>query len=168
MTYFEDLSDYIYGGSRFRSLGTKSVGWLEPGYKFPRATPTNDLLDVVWEYCKISIAQTRGLHNCEFCPPGDWFFAERHGERLTLGSSEIRVFGTDGVIYAAPTLLYHYISAHHYKPPDEFVRALVAGPRPPNQEYFDQLHRLGLKCNETFVPAVNASRFKFSTQPMVE
>jgi hypothetical protein len=50
-----------------------------------------------------------------------------------------------GHIYAAPTLIYHYVEAHHYKPPDEFLQALREGPRPPSQEYFAELAKLGVE-----------------------
>jgi hypothetical protein len=43
-----------------------------------------------------------------------------------LGDAEVRVTGRDGKVYAAPNLLYHYIEKHGYKPPDEFVEALMA------------------------------------------
>jgi hypothetical protein len=45
---------------------------------------------------------------------------------LSLGSAEIRVPGSGGRIYAAPDLIYHYVEAHGYRPPDEFVEAVMA------------------------------------------
>ena len=111
MTYFEDLSDYSFGRAIFFRPVTRNVGWLGKGYAFETAQPTEDLLDLVWRYCKVSIAQTRGIHECEFCPSGDWYQGERKGEKLLLGTSEIRVFGKNGLIYAAPTLIYH-LSLH--------------------------------------------------------
>jgi hypothetical protein len=57
----------------------------------------------------------------------------RGDEQLTIGSAEIRVFGQR--IYAAPTLIYHYVLEHHYQPPNDFVRGLLDGPRPPSDEY---------------------------------
>jgi hypothetical protein len=62
-------------------------------------------------------------------------FARRGDEQLTIGSAEIRVFGERGAIYAAPTLIYHYVLEHRYKLPDDFVRGLLGGPRPPTDEY---------------------------------
>jgi hypothetical protein len=59
--------------------------------------------------------------------------AERHGQVKLIGSAEIRAFGD--VIYAAPTLIYHYVLVHHYKPPSDFVRALLTGPRPDSDAY---------------------------------
>jgi hypothetical protein len=91
---------------------------------------------------------------------------------LLLGTAEIRVFSTEpnaesllrtlsGIesggllflqkalvpvrVYASPTLIYHYVEAHHYKPPDEFLRALRDGPKPPSPEYFDLLAKLDLE-----------------------
>ena len=65
------------------------------------------------------------------------------GEQLELGYAEIRVLGERGKIYAAPNMLYHYVTVHHYKPPDEFVRALKNGPCPPNDEYLVRLAMVG-------------------------
>ncbi len=148
MTYFEDLSDDAYAPGFVRP-GTKSVGWLARGHAFPTMIPDEETLDLLWLYCSISVVQTRGGHECEFCPIGSARYFERNGQRLLLGTSEIRVFSRDGRIYAAPTLIYHYVAVHHYKPPDEFLRALREGPRPPSQEYFDALAKLNLQWNRT-------------------
>ena len=91
----------------------------------------------------------RGRHDCEFCPVGSARYFERNGQRLRLSTSEIRVFSRDGWIYAAPTLIYHYVAIHHCKPPDEFLKALREGPRRPSQEYFDALAKLNPEWNKT-------------------
>ena len=41
-----------------------------------------------------------------------------------LGNGEIRVRG-EAAYYASPTLIYHYVVAHHYKPPEEFIEAVL-------------------------------------------
>ena len=41
------------------------------------------------------------------------------GQSLTLGDGEIRVSGSGGVVFAAPTLICHYIHTHGYRPPEE-------------------------------------------------
>ncbi len=66
------------------------------------------------------------------------------GDRIDLGYAEIRVFGQRGKIYAAPNMLYHYVTVHHYKPPDSFVQALKHSPCPPDPEYLDRLSALRL------------------------
>jgi hypothetical protein len=117
MTYFADLTDYTYiPTGRVSHVGTKNVGWLSAGCAFEAAAPTEELLDRLWSYCTISIAQTRGIHQCEFCPDKDVHFAERKGDKILLGTSEIRVFAGEVCIYAAPTLIYHYVSDHGYRP----------------------------------------------------
>ena len=59
------------------------------------------------------------------------------------------MFSRDGRIYAAPTLIYHYVAVRHYKPPDEFLQALREGPRPCSQQYFDALAKLNLEWTTT-------------------
>ena len=148
MSYYEVLSDYTYAPG-FVRFGTKSVGWLARGHVFPTMIPDEQTLDLLWLYCSISVVQTRGVHDCEFCSIGSARYFERNGQRLSLGTSEIRVFSRAGQVYAAPTLIYHYVADHHYKPPDEFLKALREGPRPPNQEYFDWLAALHLEWSKT-------------------
>ena len=145
MAYFEDLSIYSYHGSHCYRTITKNIGWLAADHSFEKREPTERILDLIWNYCTVSVARMRGIHKCEFCPPGDWHNAERHGKRLLLGTSEIRVFGKDEIIYAAPTLIYHYVWQHHYKPPDEFIQALTHSSKPPDQEFFKRLETLKLE-----------------------
>jgi hypothetical protein len=166
MTYIEDLSEYTYARSTFYRPVTKAVGWLSRDHKLETCGPTDELLDLIWQYCKFPVAQMRGIHLCEFCPSSfsathdlsslleglrradSLQRAERNGEKLlSLGSAEIRAFGEGGIIYAAPTLIYHYVSVHHYNRPHEFLKALNSGPRPPSRDYFSRLEELDLRCN---------------------
>src|SRR5262245_60399936 len=156
MSYYEDLSDYVFHHEFIRP-GTKNIGWLGKGHEYRRATPDEAMLDRLWRLCKISTAQMRGIYECEFCSTPYSFNAERHGETLLLSTSEIRVFTNRGEIYAAPTLIYHYISVHHYEPPEEFRRALEEGPLPPSPDYFERLDQLGLEWNAT-APAATGRR----------
>ena len=64
---------------------------------------------------------------------------------MLLGTSEVRVFGEDGNIFAAPTLIYHYMKDHHYRPPDQFIMAVLDGPTPPDSAYFKRLQDVGLE-----------------------
>jgi hypothetical protein len=151
MTYFKDLSRYEYLSDRFARPNTLNIGWLGLDNKFPTDTPSDELLDLVWSFCKISIAQTRGVHECEFCKVKDSELGERKGEKLLLGTSEIRVFAEDGTIYAAPTLIYHYILKHSYQPPYVFIAALRNCPNPQSNEYFEKLNELGFEWDYTTI-----------------
>lgn len=109
--------------------------------------PNAALLDRLWRYCQISVAQTRGVHPCPFCDNPHGIEVERDGRILLLGTAEIRVFGEKSTIYAAPTLIYHYVAGHHYAPPETFVRAVLEGPSPGSPEYLARLENLGLDWN---------------------
>lgn len=149
VAYFEDLSEYVYLQAG-RRKGTFNVGWLGIEHAFPLGVAGGELLELIWECSKISVVQTRGIHRCELCKPAKTVRATRNGEpMILLGSAEIRVFSEDGRIYAAPTLIYHYIRTHQYKPPDEFLDALRLQPKPRTQGYLDLLQRHRLKWNET-------------------
>jgi hypothetical protein len=147
MSYFEDLSAYRYLGA-FARPGTRNVGWLGLQGNFEKLAPSKEDLGILWKFCEISVAQTRGIHPCLFCKQ-DCVVCNRDQLSLILGSSEIRVFAPDGFIYAAPTLIYHYVEAHHYRPPDEFMRALRNGPHPPSANYFAKLKEFNFEWNKT-------------------
>lgn len=154
VTHYSDLSEYSYDSECIRS-GTKNVGWLCSGQQFAQATPTTELLDRLWSYCKISVSQTRGIHECELCPPGNSSWQGEHrGEKLVLGSSEIRVFSAGPDVFAAPTLIYHYARYHDYRPPQVFLDAMNLGPPAGSQAYFHRLAQLGLEWNRTSSPRI--------------
>lgn len=139
MTYLADLAQHPDA----RDGKALSVGWLDATHPFPTAEPSAELLESLWRYCSLSVARTRGLQPCVFCST-DFVVEEGEGVRLLLGSAEIRVIGPTGELFAAPDLIYHYVLKHHYRPPDEFLRALSDGPQPPTQEYFDRLNAMGV------------------------
>jgi hypothetical protein len=153
MTYYEDLSYYCYVKRAAERAFVQNIGWLSNRYSFDKFDPPQDLLDALWSFCSVAVYQTRGWHLCELCSSPRWGIPEeRAGRRLFLGSAEIRAFSKPGVIYAAPNLIYHYVSVHHYKPPDEFLSALMEGPRPPMPEYFDELEKHGYDWKITCAP----------------
>ena len=151
MAYFPDLSEYTYFElSKGRSL-TRNVGWLDAMHDFPAEEAASELLDLLWQYCLVLVLSTRGLHSCEFCSSEYPTYEARGDLKVLLGSAEIRVFSKSGDVYAAPNLIYHYVSCHRYQPPAPFVAALHEGhegPSPTTSAYFDRLKDLGLKWAE--------------------
>ncbi len=72
------------------------------------------------------VNRTRGFQECHFCTDPAYPVIMKSGDQeLALGSAEVRVTGDDGTVYAAPTLVAHYIAGHDYLPPAEFVEALL-------------------------------------------
>ena len=53
------------------------------------------------------------------------------GQEIDVGNGEIRIADEDGLVFAAPTMILHYIVEHRYLPPDAFIEAsdLVVSPR---------------------------------------
>jgi hypothetical protein len=49
------------------------------------------------------------------------------GRPVVLGAAEIRVIG-ETEIYAAPTLIVHFVAEHDYMPPEAFITAVTTGP----------------------------------------
>jgi hypothetical protein len=88
----------------------------------------------------------RGYHVCEFCdlPVGTFITCQFQGEEIKLGSAEIRVFGSNGRIFASPDLIFHYVRDHHYLPPESFIQAVLAEPGPDSQDYLNRLRDFSL------------------------
>jgi hypothetical protein len=116
VAHFPDLTPYTYFPA-----GTGpalNVGWLDPAAPFPTGDTSPEFCRKLGLLCQRPVQQTRGLHFCPYCPWTGW-------PDQSAGSAEIRVAG-ERAVYAAPTLVHHYVVAHGYKPPDEFVAAVLA------------------------------------------
>ena len=107
---------------RRHNLDARAVGWLGTDAFYKGAVPT-DLLDRLTKLVvfKSSFFGSR-LHPCPLCG------VERAEGRY---DGAIRILGTaelwipDGQCwFASPNLLLHYISAHGYCPPTEYLTAL--------------------------------------------
>jgi len=111
MAFFADLTPHTYSPSL--GLDILNIGWLDEGHSF-RVGPTSEQFrGVLLELCQHSILLHRGFHVCCYC-------------RGQSGNGQIRVLSARGVWYAAPTLVHHYVTAHEYRPPDDFVNAVLA------------------------------------------
>lgn len=166
MSYFEDLSDYRYFVGGFRA-GTVNIGWLEDGHAFNTAPPENQILDLLWEFCRVSVTQARGYHMCDLCAPPKLVVARRSGREIHLGCAEIRVFAGHR-IYAAPNLIYHYVRTHHYRPPEEFIRAIETNGKPDISIHLKHLkafdlaaHEVGSTISGTATSGSRSSGFRF-------
>jgi hypothetical protein len=133
MAYYPDLSTYTYCNSE-ESARALNVGWLSAAQPYLQGEVPAGFTERLWAFCRTRVNQTRGFHDCEFCSANS--HTPRRGEEtITIGSAEIRVFGSDGRVYAAPNLIYHYVVEHHYEPPEEFISAVLDGPLPQSPDY---------------------------------
>lgn len=153
MTYYPDLSDYVYTLSGSRP-GTRNVGWIDTEHEFNVGAVDQDVLSKIWAHTRISVIQTRGIHMCSFCSPETAVVERNSVDNFLLGSAEIRVLLPSGGVYSAPDLLFHYIREHSYRPPDQFLTDLAICVDPGSQEYIQQLNELKLEWNKK-IPRTN-------------
>ena len=126
MTRYPDLSPYAYGESAARDPSILNVGWLGRGAPFERGDVPPALVSTLARLCADPVQRTRGFHPCELCRSPTVGVRFLHdGREIVLGSAEIRVAGSGGIIYAAPNLILHYVTEHRYLPPREFLDALA-------------------------------------------
>jgi len=129
MTYIADLSTYNYGRLRKEHHDPKllCVGWLDQSVPYNEGCVHPDLVRKLLKLVAKPVNLTRGHHVCQYCDPSG---IDRYGGDNARGNGEIRVTGSNGTMYAAPVLICHYIQAHSYRPPDEFLEAVQNLPEP--------------------------------------
>jgi hypothetical protein len=132
VTYCEDLAPYTYLPETVPAGVTiRCVGWLDAEHPFATGEAPGGFPERLGALCaEHTAARTRGFHWCELCPAdeADYPVVEKaDGQDLSLGSAEVRVVAASGDWLAAPDLVYHYVRAHRYLPPQEFIDAVLAG-----------------------------------------
>jgi hypothetical protein len=115
MSYFADLTPYTYFSPEEEQPNTFNIGWLDRAYPFPTGKTSKKFQAKLLQIGLHRVNQTRGFLSCYFCK----------GSERPHGSAEVRVPGL-GKVYAAPELVHHYVVTHRYKPPDEFIAAVLA------------------------------------------
>jgi hypothetical protein len=123
--YFQDLTPYAYL-NREPDAKVLAVGWLDAEHEFTRGEVPQSVLERILILCFKPVNQTRGFHLSPFLKSAQFGYpVEYQGQKMLLGSAEIRVLGRDGKCYYAPNLIYHYIKDCGYLPPDAFLDALM-------------------------------------------
>jgi hypothetical protein len=118
MTYFTDLTPYHYGLPE-PEPDVLNIGWLDVAYPFSRGLTSSEFREALSRLVERPILLHRGFHVCDFCP------RDRRDNYPSRGNGQIRVLGRNGIWYAAPTMVHHYVVAHEYQPPPEFVDAVL-------------------------------------------
>jgi hypothetical protein len=111
--------------------GYVSVGWLHPDHSFPQADPGPAFLGKLKAFAELAHVSAAafqfgvccGFHSCEFC-------GRAHGTGQFVVPAGDRMF-------CSPPMIAHYVEAHRYAPPEEFVAAVLAAPLPGTREYVD-------------------------------
>lgn len=121
MSYIPDLQTL--------ESGFVAVGWLHPDHPFSQAEPATNFVLKLTQFAERSQASAMalglgaagGYHTCEFCEQayGIANFGVPSGEKL----------------FYSPEMIAHYVEAHRYAPPAEYIEAILVSPLPGTREY---------------------------------
>ncbi len=115
-------------------LDPLAVGFLTRKHPFPTGKTPAGFAKKLLSYChpNKTVCHTLGTRKSPFS--NEHIEVEFDGKSHKLGAAEIRIIGTED-IFAAPDLIYHYVTDHNYLPPDEFIDAVMKGPAADSAEY---------------------------------
>lgn len=122
MTFLPDLCPYPYSNSDSEVL---CVGWLDQEKPYPTGDSTTEFKKALACCVNYPILLCRGIHLCNFCRTSINTPYDFEGRPIRGGNGEIHVSGSDGTVFAAPTLVLHYVTEHQYLPPKPFVEAVI-------------------------------------------
>jgi hypothetical protein len=129
VAHIEDLAPCTYLCPAKWADRVLAIGWLERGKPYPKGEIGNDfarkLVELGREPWQPFVAG--GWHTCEFCRVSEW----RDGANLFIPG--------EGVLYAAPRMVIHYVDVHEYQPPDAFSAAVLNCPPMRSLEYLRAL-----------------------------
>ena len=133
--YYEDLTPFRYLKFRAESKvpsGAVNIGWLDSDHVFHRGPLDEEtikkLKTIIFEQQPIKL--TRGYQTCPFCNNFDedlgieMPISFRWNDQEKLLGSGILLLTSDSGTYVFPDLLIHYVEAHNYHPPKEFLDAV--------------------------------------------
>ena len=138
--YFADLTPYTYGYLGPPQKHVLNVGWLSFGHPFTTGELSGSFVPTLRRLISspvfIPLVTAMGFHKCEFCsapgaeePVGVWRLGNpgpASSLRGAMGNGELWVSSAGSLVYVAPVLIAHYVEAHAYLPPQEFIDAVVA------------------------------------------
>lgn len=132
LTHFNDLTECNYFGEVSAS-SLRAVGWLTIDKPFVTGPMDKDVFVKIKELLRDHWQPmvTLGVHHCDLCQFDS-----------PCGSANLFVPNGD-LIFVCPELVVHYIAAHHYRPPDEFIEAVVNCPMTSSMQYKKLLLKSG-------------------------
>jgi hypothetical protein len=155
MPYLSDGSpcSAVPGGAKHSLV---AIGWLDADHPFSTGAISEEgfrgicaHLTSPWE----PPFATAGYHHCNFCQFGT-SASEFRGYRFSSRSSSELFIPTGSRIFVSPVSIAHYIAAHRYLPPAEFIAAVLACPPQGSVAYLklllDSGGRSWLKAVQTF------------------
>jgi hypothetical protein len=135
--YYPDLSPCSYFGQA-EAHKLISIGWLDEEHPYLQGEVsegfTDNLIELLVDpWAPLSIM---GFADCPFCTESD--FVTYNGKIIQTGNLNLFVPG-EGYLYAAPSLIAHYILTHGYTPPSQFQQAVLSCPPMRSRAYFEAI-----------------------------
>lgn len=125
----------------------KNVGYLWSGNTYPKGDVSGSFFDRLVAVVEKPFICSCGYHECNlgWCGLSQHLRSQpifRHsGRLLSLGSYDVFVPDSN-TVYAAPSLILHYIRHHRYLPPKCFQTAVLECPAPGSADYFAAITRV--------------------------
>ena len=131
--HLEDLSSWL-GKDHPLAERVLAVGWLENGHEYPTGASDESFYQRLAELSQDPWEPfvSGGWHECSLCQ----FNGARSGSNIYIPAGRI--------LFVAPALVEHYVSAHHYAPPAAFISAVLNSPDMRSQEYRMALVKTGV------------------------
>ena len=119
--YYPDLTPYKYGFET--EFNVVNVGWLSKTNEFPIGDVSELFLDNLKKFMlRPPCNRMRGWHTCEFCDGATRTSDLNYIDDIDLRNGEVWIPDVnEKLIYAAPTMIWHYINKHNYLPPSNFI-----------------------------------------------
>ena len=159
MAYFDDLTtcDYFHDDKLPPLL---AVGWLEQGHEYSAGEVPRGLLPRLVNFLRSRKCPWPGIflggHVCSLC-----------GDRKSYSHRNLFIPGA-GVVYAAPEGIIHYIAAHIYRPPVDFINATLAAPDAESPEYVAALRACGWPDSYLTMSSTDVLGRQANSEVMVE
>jgi hypothetical protein len=142
VAYCLDLSSCSYFG-KAEAYKLVAIGWLDGEHSFLQGQPDTIFVDKLFDLLVKPWAPMHllGFAECPFCT------LDSHGitykdKKIVVGALNLFV-PSDRFLYAAPSMIAHYILAHNYAPPTEFCEAVLRCPPMSSPEYFEAIVQHG-------------------------
>jgi hypothetical protein len=132
---------YFVDGTRCHYLSVAehatNSGWLDASREYARGPVPIEVVAILSELCRGTTLRTRGWHYCNLCVSdsdrqsvADYVKSVAQSDRgdFTVGSAEVHVRGPSAVTFVAPDMVIHYVVVHGYRPPEDFVKAVLESP----------------------------------------
>ncbi|HSH01132.1 MAG TPA: hypothetical protein VLL52_01350 [Anaerolineae bacterium] len=127
--YIPDLKPFPSKFEAKLGMVPLAVGWLQGNKPYTTGKVPAGFLEKLALFCLEENSLPGGRRSGRCAVSGDCpkrFKPIKHDQGMIFLDSELRVVG-DEDIFAAPAMIYHYITEHQYLPPPTFITAVLNG-----------------------------------------